>query len=486
MDIRPVGREARLSVTGSSKRRPAPPLSTPTRPAPPDRRTRPSPPLTGWPAATALLAVVAVVGSLALAGALDRVRVDRGPAEWAVIAAAFGGGMVSVTGQPARWWRRWGAGCALAATALVVAGAVLISAANLDGGTPYPSEFLLYGWVALFVAGAGLCGVASGPVLVRTARALTAPAALLAAFLVINGFYGYWPTVDALLNHPLASQVSSKKLAAGIHDRSPLPAVGEFGPVYISGAAVGFRASTSYLYLPPDYNRVPHRNLDVIVTLTGIPGRAEDWAVAGGAVAASTAWAKAHGGNAPVVLMVDENGLPGHDTECLNSRQGQAYSYLTEVIPSYLTHRLGIRHDSRRWGVVGFSEGGTCALMLPLTDPALFGKFMDISGDAAPNFGPTAATGLRVLYGGSRVLERGHTPRLLLRHHRYPALEGWFAVGLQDRGHNRLEPVLAADAARAGILVHRWWAPGRHTWVFARLAFAHLYPQLAGALTTAR
>ncbi len=132
---------------------------------------------------------------------------------------------------------------------------------------------------------------------------------------------------------------------AGLHGRAPVSAAGEFGPVFIPGASVGFEASMSYLWIPPDFNRVPHADIPVIVTLTGLPGRAQDWAVAGGAVAASTAWARSHGGSAPVVLMVDEHGLANHDTECLNSREGHAFSYLTEVVPWYLVDRLGIRYD---------------------------------------------------------------------------------------------------------------------------------------------
>ncbi|MHB1927971.1 MAG: alpha/beta hydrolase-fold protein [Acidimicrobiales bacterium] len=457
---------------------------------PPYLPSTPSSHSTGWGGtadvlmAVVLLGAVAVAGALALSGALDAVRVDRGPVQHAVVAVAVAGALASVVGRPLRWWRTWGIGMAAGATAVVAGAAIWIHVAGLSGGASYPLEFLVYGWVAIFVLGAGLSGLKSGPLALRTGRALAGPAAVLAAFLLINGFYGYWPTAGALLDHPLKGQVSRSKLAAGLHGRAPLPPIGEFGPVDIPGTSIGFKAATSYLWIPPDFARVPHADLPVVVTLTGIPGRAKDWAVAGGAVAASAAWAPAHHGRAPVVLMVDQNGLPNHDTECLNSREGPAFSYLTEVIPWYIMHKLGIHHDPKRWGLVGFSEGGTCSLTLALTDHGIFGRFMDISGDAAPDFGTQGRLTLQVLYGGSRAAMRAHDPSLLMRHHRYPHLEAWFAVGLQDRGNHLIEPILAREAARAGMHVHTWWAPGHHTWVFARTAFQHLYPGFASALTS--
>ncbi len=109
---------------------------------------------------------------------------------------------------------------------------------------------------------------------------------------------------------------------------------------------------------------------------------------------------------------------------------------------------------------------------------------MGISGDAAPDFGTSGRLTLPVLYGGNRAQMRAHDPRVLMRLHRYPSLEGWCAVGLQDRGNHLIELILARDAALAGIRVHTFWAPGHRTWVFARVAFLHMYPSFAKALTT--
>ncbi len=440
----------------------------------------------GWPGALLLLVSVGTVGGMALSGVLDRVPVDRGPALWVVVALASVGAAVALGTRPVHWWRHSAPRLALGVTVAIVVAWVWLAASGLTGDSPYPDRFVVYAWVALFVFGAGLSGLTTGSYALRTTRVLSAPAAVLAVFLVINAFYGYWPTVGTLLGHPLPGQVDGRSLAAELHERRPPPPDGAFGPVSIPGTSVGFRAATAYLWLPPAWDRVPHADFPVIVTLTGIPGRAQDWAVAGGAIDASSAWAATHHGIAPPVLMLNENGSPVHDTECLNSREGDAYSYLTKVVPRFITTVLGIPHAPDRWGLVGFSEGGTCSLLLAVKAHNLFDRFVDIAGDAAPDFGPGGRLTLSVLFDGNRAEQRAWNPRLLMLHHRYPSLEGWFATGLQDRGHRLLEPQLAADATRAGMTVHHYWAPGHHTWIFARQAFEHIYPNFVSALLAGR
>lgn len=440
----------------------------------------------GWPGALLVLVSVGTVGAAALAGGLDSVVVDRGPVLWVVVALASAGAAVGLGSRPARWWWRSAPRLALGATVVIAGAWVWLATSGVTGDSPYPDRFVMYAWAALFVLGAGFGGLGSGAYLLRTIRALSGPAAVLAVFLVINSFYGYWPTVGALLGRPLPGQVNGRSLAAELHERRPPPRIGAFGPVSIPGTSVGFNAAIAYLWLPPAWDRVRHADFPVIVTLTGIPGRAQDWAVAGGAIDASSAWAASHHGIAPPVLMVNENGFPAHDTECVNSREGNAFSYLTKVIPSFITNVLGIPRAPQRWGLVGFSEGATCSLLLPVKAHDLFDRFVDIAGDAAPDFGPKGRLTLQVLFDGDRAEQLAWNPRLLMLHHRYPHLEGWFSTGLQDKGHRLLEPQLAADAIRAGMTVHHYWAPGHHTWIFARQAFEHLYPSFVSALFAGR
>jgi S-formylglutathione hydrolase FrmB len=457
-----------------------------------------------------LLSLLAASGAgLVLSGALDPVSIDRGPLLWVAVSLAVVLAGVNLATRSARWWLRRAPWLALVTTGMVVVAWQLLQSSGLTGDSSYPAGFVLLAWLALFVLGAGLSELRRDPPGVATARCLSGPAAILATLLWINAFYGYWPTAGALLGDPFPGQVSATQISAQLagYGHPPAPShhpapntgnglthtvaaptarEGTIGPVSIPGRSVGFRAALAYLWLPPDWSSVSHSDLPVIVTLTGIPGRALNWAWAGGAVEISDAWAAAHHGHAPPVLMLEQNGAAQHDTECLDSREGQSFSYLSEVVPAWITHHLGIAHDPDRWGLVGFSEGGTCALLLSVLRPHLFSRFIDIAGDAAPDFGPGGRLTLRNLYNGNRAARAAHDPEVLMRTHRYPGVDAWFSTGLQDPVHNHLEPLLAAAARRAGMEVHTYWAAGGHTWRFAQQAFREFYPGFVRTLYAGR
>jgi enterochelin esterase-like enzyme len=257
---------------------------------------------------------------------------------------------------------------------------------------------------------------------------------------------------------------------------------GYYGPVEIPGTGVGFSAAEAYLWLPPDFTAVPHALLSVMVMLPGLPGTVQDWTRAGRATDIANAWARAHGGHAPVMLFIDENGTGNRDTECVNSIVGRAESYLAVSVPLFLERTLGIAPDPSRWALVGASEGGTCAVTLALRHPEIYGRFVDIAGEPAPSYwgGPTAT--LRTLYAGSLTAEERHTPLWLLQRHRYPGMVGWFATGNSDT-LRASDAQLAIQAALAGIQVQAFKSPGGHTWTYERQAFARIYPGLVGYLS---
>ncbi len=111
------------------------------------------------------------------------------------------------------------------------------------------------------------------------------------------------------------------------------------------------------------------------------------------------------------MVFVDENGARGFDAECVNGPQGNSETYLTRTVPSYISHTLGIEDDPARWAVVSFSEGGTCAVDLGIRHPNVYGRFVDITGDEAPNYGfrQTWQTAVVDLYGGNLAAYRSTT-----------------------------------------------------------------------------
>jgi enterochelin esterase-like enzyme len=454
------------------------------------------------------------------AGWLDSLNVLHGAPLWVPVGVAAACLLVSMAGRTAIWWRTWGVGLVAATTIVVMVARWWIrhSGLVLD---KYPGRFVVFAWFAVVAVGIAVTGWWSGPAGLRAVRVLAAPTSVLAAFLLINSYYGYWPTVATLLNKPVAGQVSKQAFArflrpaqlpshasprqlAVVHGRagsgvppSPTtalsaraaPAVpqvpaGHYGPVDIPGTAIGFAAAQAYVWLPPDFATVPHANLSVMVMLPGWPGNVQDWTRAGGVTDTANTWARAHGGHAPVMVFIDENGAAGHDTECVNSIEGRAEGYLVSSVPLFLTETLGITPDPSRWALVGYSEGGTCAITVTLRHPGLYGRFVDIAGDPAPNYWGGPGATLRTLYAGSMTAEELHTPGWLLQWHRYPGMVGWLDTSNSDplRAPNAQ---LAAQAARAGIEVQTFNSSGGHTWTYARQAIARIYPGLVGDLSAA-
>jgi S-formylglutathione hydrolase FrmB len=143
-----------------------------------------------------------------------------------------------------------------------------------------------------------------------------------------------------------------------------------------------------------------------------------------------------------------------------------------------LSQLLGVAPDPRHWAIGGFSEGGTCALELGLRHPDVYGTFLDLAGDRAPNLGSPQDT-LKHLYGGSQAAMAAHDPANLLRPHAYRNIAGWFIAGASDTGHVTVARSLAAAARSAGMDTTALIFPGGHNWQFAADAFRTVLPTVA-------
>ena len=439
----------------------------------------------GPTAAAAVAAAAAVVVLFALFGPDGSLSLLGGPIRTVTVALTAAGVLVGVAGRPRRWWATWGTGIAVAATVVVASAHWWL----MDSGLVdqhYPPTFLLWVWGAMVAVGVAGTGWWSGPAAQRAVRVVTVPIALFASFLLINAHYGYWPTMGALLNRPVAGQVSARALSRALSDRAsgPIREVGQFGRVSIPGPA-GYDAGTAWAWIPPAFNRVSHAHLPVLVMLPGVPGWPYDWEQAGQVVSLANAWARAHGGIAPVMLLVSGNGARNRDTECVNGPRGNAETYLTRSVPDFITHQLGITEDPARWGIVGYSEGGTCAFDLALEHPHLFGRFVDIAGDLGPNIAPNTQSPLTELYAGNFAAMLHHETRWLLAHHRYPHSQGWFASSSEDRSHERIARTHAAAAASDGMKTfNRSGGTGGHSWSYAGTALRSVYPALVTSMPT--
>jgi len=476
-----------------------------------------------WMTVVALVALVAWAGWRGpLVGWVDGWTIDSpttviGAAGAAVVGAGLA---VGLGRRPRRWWISTFPLLAVGVAGLVAAVAWYLraSATIVDG---YPRSFLLWVGLALLTAAMVVTGWRRSGTAGRAAGAAAIALAFAAAFLLINSHYGYWPTLGDLLGHPVPGQVSAATLNLELAHplitdvrRAPLnpvlegrelatsselsqararanrpvvptlarlaadDAVGQFAAVQIPATVSHFVHRWNYVYLPPAYFTAARAQLGVVILLAGTPSSPDIWATGGHAVATANAYAASHHGVAPVLLFVDANGSWNGDTECVNGPQGQAETYLTTDVVGFAVRTLHLTADPAKWGIVGFSEGGTCALDLTLRHPGLFHHFVDLAGDAAPNYGTST---LHRIFGGSRVAMYHHQLPWLLKHPvgNNRVLSGWFGAGIDDARHVHLSVLQARATRRAGLLATQFVGPDGHNWQFCTWALRWVLPRLA-------
>jgi S-formylglutathione hydrolase FrmB len=307
---------------------------------------------------------------------------------------------------------------------------------------------------------------------------VTVAANLLAG---VNAYYGYYLTLGQAIGLPGRDAASLAQL-----DRRGRPPTGIVVGIDIPGGRSRFVARSAQIYLPPAWFSLPRPRLPVLLLLHGTPGSPTDWIDGGTAAQTLDAWAATHRGRTPIVIMPDINGSLLGDTECVDSPRGNAETYLTVDLPAFVHSRFFTLPPGPDWSVAGLSEGGSCAIMLALRHPDLFGAFADYSGLLGPRVGTGNAVGdtVAVLFHGSRQEFDAHQPAVLLAHHDYHhRLAGWFEVGDQDAGPVLAERHLAALAPAAGISSHLVVVPNQtHTFRFWRVAFADSLPWIADQL----
>jgi S-formylglutathione hydrolase FrmB len=131
----------------------------------------------------------------------------------------------------------------------------------------------------------------------------------------------------------------------------------------------------------------PRPALPAVMMIGGEFGTPTDWLRAGDAVPGVDAYARSHGGMAPILVFADSTGSFRNDTECVDGPRGNAAEHLTEELRPYVISHFGAAASPQQWGLSAGPSGGTCAIDLTVTHPELFGTFEDIQGDLSPNAG---------------------------------------------------------------------------------------------------
>lgn len=402
--------------------------------------------------------------------------------------------------------------------AAVVGVAAAAGAQWYIGGTGTASApRTLYVWIALL-------GTATAVLILgwrgarwwrRAASVVAVPLCLLCSLLVLNQWVGYFQSVqsawDQLTSRPLAGQ-ADKATVVAMAAKGTRPPHGKLVPVQIPSDASHFKHREELVYLPPAwFASYPPPQLPTVMMIGGMLNTPADWVRAGNAMDTVDAFASAHDGNAPVLVFVDPTGSFDNDTEGVNGPRGNAADHLTKDVVPYLISNFGVSPDPSRWGVVGFSMGGTIAVDLTVMHPTLFSAFVDIEGDLGPNTGNKSQT-IATLFGGNADAWAAFDPTTVInRHGRYTGVSGWFAIssGGSPTPHRGVTVVDSATlsvasrgadsdpgnpAAAAASLCQLSRAngidcavvaqAGKHDWPTAATVFSTALPWLAGRLGT--
>ncbi|CAN5209004.1 alpha/beta hydrolase-fold protein [soil metagenome] len=330
-----------------------------------------------------------------------------------------------------RWRLLW---VPVAALAGVVLAALVYRYIVYQSWSQDPAPVTLWLWIALtgvavVVVLAGWRGIGWWR---RVVSILAIPLCVLCAALALNIWVGYVPTVRSALD--LATGTESPRWVdqstlADMQQRGVRPTQGVVVRVTIPDTGSGFLHRQELVYLPPAwFATTPPPKLPVVMMFAGEFGRADDWLRGANALTVLDEFTAKHRGNAPIVVFPDTWGDFNNDTECVNGPRGNAADHLTKDVVPFVISTFGASSDPANWGLLGWSSGGTCALMLAGLHPELFSAFVDIDGQLGPNAGTREQTVAR-LFGGDEAAWAAFDPKTVITQHGpYSGMSAWFGV----------------------------------------------------------
>jgi S-formylglutathione hydrolase FrmB len=385
---------------------------------------------------------------------------------------------------PGRWRRQILLGVPVAGVATGVV-ALVIEVGSLDADDVPAGAYV---WCFLFVLAIWVL-ITGWTDEGRLRRALAIAAVVLTAAAMlgtVNAQADSFPTLGRLLTDDPEHVVDTPQLRQMQEQAArtgQLPPQGVVISETIPATVSHFETRPAYVYLPPAWFARVTPNLPTLVLLPGEPGSAADWSNEGNADGVADDFAAAHHGVAPIIVMPDPNGLRAVDSECVDSQFGKAQTYLVTDVPAFARQRFNASSAPGSLAVAGLSAGGTCSIMLALTNPTVYPTFATFSGFASPQYqNDSEADTIDILFGGSRSAFADHDPSDLLEHNRYPGLAGWFEVGDQDSEPLEAARALQPAANRAGIATCIAVRPGGHDFDLWTRALRDAFPWLSWRL----
>ncbi|MBG6224909.1 enterochelin esterase-like enzyme [Arthrobacter sp. CAN_A2] len=343
-------------------------------------------------------------------------------------------------------------------------------------GAPQPVWFYVLGGLGITAVLLAARRVRVSPRWWKRSLTVIAPMVVLAAAAGgVNAYFGSFPTLRAVAGGQdipvlgaIATPTDTGPVTTPADWTAPadMPAEGKVYQATIPGTVSGVKTRPAYVYLPPAYLASTPANVPVLVLIHGDPGGPGDWITAGRLPAVMDAYASAHEGLAPIVVMPDSTAGTGPTPSlCLDSNYGRAGTYLAVDVPTWVKDTLKAgTHAATDWAVGGFSYGGTCALTLATGHPASYPTFLDISGEDKPTIGAGQDALIRNYFSGDAAAFAAQNPLDIIRSTPLPGTAGTITVGADDSFYRPQGEEVAAALKKAGVEVRLQTVPGGHTW----------------------
>jgi dienelactone hydrolase len=286
---------------------------------------------------------------------------------------------------------------------------------------------------------------------------------LTASAVGINAFYGLDTTVGEMLGVPAPGKMiaipkpKAEPTAAPwvpgqgslyLAWRAPrnMPALGRQGYVSIPATESGFVARPAGLYLPPAALVRDPPALPLVILMMGFPGEPAP----GGVALVADRYQRMHEGLAPIVVVADQIGTHG-DPMCADSTWfGKAQTYITKDVLNWARQNLHIIQDPKYWALMGYSNGGVCAIKYGALMPSTFMNIVDISGEPFPGSEDQTAALQRIFNGNKAAFEAGK-PANIMRNAKagcYAGVNAVFTYGAADPGF-AADQMAMSDVARS-------------------------------------
>ncbi|MCD2499793.1 alpha/beta hydrolase [Microbacterium nymphoidis] len=361
------------------------------------------------------------------------------------------------------------------AGALVGAGAVsaaVLSAqsANAFAG-PLPAGTAPWVLVTGALAGIGTIALITGGWWRRAAAVLLVVASALSLGLAVNALYGVTHTPAAIIGIDVGPAAELPPLPVDeqrptIAEWKPpadLPAQGRTGVLRGDERIVPslpYAPRDASVYLPPAALVADAPKLPVVVMMMGQPGSPDITPIA----TAADAYAAAHHGLAPIVVVVDQlAGNPQNDPVCTDSATyGAVATYVNVDVPAYIRSHFAVLPDVSAWTIAGYSNGGACAFSWGVQHPQTWGVIGDVSGNEYPG-SENPQNAVTTAWAGDESAYRASLPAAVLAAAKpgtYNDRHAIFTHGDQDTVFGPGQVRNAALAQQAGFRVSALTIPG--------------------------